>query len=125
MMSLHQLLAKLDIGRHEEDDVFLEELRKTDLSIFHPLSDLGYYSWEPNDATYKSLSSIKSETEVLCYIDLHGKPNRLKPIWQIETLKRFECPDRNEFENKCPYGEHEFVCFHVAVKIRTSLKFKI
>ena len=123
MAGLHQLLSKLNIdeGRRRGDDPFSEELKCTELSpFFDPLTDLGYFSWEPSGA-YKSLGSIKSCDEILRYIDLVGKPDNLKPIQQIDTPKRFVSPPSTAYKNKFPYGEVDVACIYVAVKVNTNI----
>ena len=118
MAGLDQLLSKLDIdgGRRGEDDDFPEQLKATGLSIFLPIADLGYFSWEAS-GDYKSLSSIKSTNEILHHIDLEGKPDSLKPIIQIETPKRFQSPKSTAYKSKFPYSEIDIACIHVAVKV--------
>lgn len=117
MAGLDQLLGKLEIdgGRKGEHDL-LDELKATELSIFVPIADVGYFAWEPSGA-YTSLASIKSEDEILRYIDLEGKPESLKSIRQIETPKRFQSPPSTALKNKFPYGEVDIACLHVAVKV--------
>ena len=69
MAGLDQLLGKLDIDgeRGSKEDAYSEQLKATEFSIFSPVKDLGYFSWKA-DGDYKALSNIKSEEEILRYI---------------------------------------------------------
>mmetsp|Transcript_19394 Transcript_19394/g.40905 ORF Transcript_19394/g.40905 Transcript_19394/m.40905 type:complete len:338 (+) Transcript_19394:65-1078(+) len=116
MSGLGHLLSKLNIeGGRREDNDFSEQLKATEFSIFRPIADFGYFSWEAS-GTYKSLSSIKTANEILHHIDLDGTPNRLKSIRHIETPKRFESPKSTAYKSKFPYSEIDIACIHVAVK---------
>lgn len=97
MAALDKLLSNLDIGGKSggEDDAFTEEIKATELSIFHPLVDHAYFSWKASGG-YKPLGDIKSENDILRFIDYGGKPDRLKPITHIVTPKRFEYPPSTE-----------------------------
>jgi len=118
MADLGKLLRKLNIngGKRDNDSAFLDELEATEFTIFQPLDNIGYFSWNAS-GDYKTLSSIKSDDEILLYLDYNGEPNRLKPIRQIETPKRFQSSHLSASrENKFPYGEADIACIHVAVK---------
>jgi hypothetical protein len=69
MASLNHLFDKLKIGKSGDDGIFSDELKETELTIFQPMSDFGYFRWDPKDHPYKPLSSIKASNEVTCYID--------------------------------------------------------
>lgn len=118
MADLDELLRNLNIGEGKSGDegALSDQLKETEFSIFRPLADLSYFSWTAS-GDYKSLSSIKSEDEILRYIDFEGKPERLKPIRQIETPKRFLSPKSTKYKNKFPYSETDIACIHVAVKV--------
>ena len=122
MASLDLLLNRLNIGGSTlgKDDNFSEELGATELSIFHPLSNLGYFSWDPKQDSCKALSSIQHKREISCYIDLNGKPDLLKPIQRIETPVRFRYLESTGFENKFPHGEIDIACLYVATKVSTA-----
>ena len=125
MAGLEQLLGKLGIASERKGgNDFSEELKSTELSIFEPVTDLGYFAWKPS-GSYKSLGSIKSEDEILHYMDLDGKPDNLKPLSQIHTPKRFQSPMSTAYKNKFPYGEIDIGCIHVAVKVRMQLLIRI
>ena len=117
MTSLDQLLGKLDIGSQREEREYAEQLKATEFSIFQPLADLGYFAWHAT-GNYKSLSSIKSEDEILRYINLGGKPDRLMPTSQIKTPRAFQYPESTAYKSKFPYSEIDIACVHVAVKVR-------
>lgn len=127
MASLDQLFSKLGIdgGRDGDKDEFAEELDATEFSIFKPLANLGYFAWKPpsNSPQYKPLSSIKSEKEVICYIDHEGKPDQLKSVKQLQVPKRFVSPPSTAIRNKFPYSEIDIACIHVAVKVSNTCFF--
>ena len=125
MASLDQLLGRLDIdggksGSTESD--FADQLDSLEFSIFRALNDVGFFAWKPS-GDYKALHSIKSKDEILRYIDMKGKPDRLKPTSQIVTPKRFMAPEDTEFKNKFPYSEIDIACIHVAVKVCSTIVF--
>lgn len=82
------------------DGSFVDELARTEFSIFDSVADLGYFSWKPNNSNYKALSSIKSKEEILCQ--------------GLELPKRFESPVPRTHDNKFPYGQTDIACLHVA-----------
>ena len=105
--------------QEREHKIFSEELKQTKLSNFQPISDMGYFAWNPKDHPYKSLTSIKSANEIVCYIDYDGMPDRLQSLQQMETPKRFQYPASNAHENKFPFGELDIAYLHVATKVST------
>ena len=124
MADLGKLLRKLNIngGKRGNDNAFLDELEATEFTIFQPLDNIGYFSWNAS-GDYKTLSSIKSDDEILLYLDYNGEPNRLKPIRQIETPKRFQSSHLSASrKNKFPYGEADIACIHVAVKVSVHVR---
>jgi hypothetical protein len=124
MADLGKLLRKLNIngGKRGNDNAFLDELEATEFTIFQPLDNIGYFSWNAS-GDYKTLSSIKSDDEILLYLDYNGEPNRLKPIMQIETPKRFQSSHLSASrKNKFPYGEADIACIHVAVKVSVHVR---
>ena len=96
------------------DDV--KQLKSKEFSIFKPLSDLGYFSWNPK-GDYIPLGSIKSSEELRRYINFEGTPNCLKSIEEIVTPKRFRSPAGTTHENKFLYGKIDIVCIHTTVKV--------
>jgi hypothetical protein len=124
MTDLGKLLHKLNIngGKRGNDNVFSDELEATEFTIFQPLDNIGYFSWNAS-GDYKTLSSIKSGDEILRYLDLNGEQNPLKPIRQIETPKRFHSSHRSASrKNKFPYGEADIACIHVAVMVSVHVR---
>lgn len=115
MASLHKLLLKLDIDGGE-DSKYSEQINATEFSILKPISDLGFFGWTATGG-YTPLNNIKSHVEVLRFIDLQGRPNRLRPTHQIETPKSFQVAKDTAFENKFPYSQHDIACLHVAVQV--------
>lgn len=119
MAGLDKLISKLDIdggGKHGGEVVFSEQLEATEFTIFRHIHDYGCFSWEAS-GDYKSLSSIKSTSEILCHIDFQGTPDRLRPIRQIKTPKNFQTPKSTAYENKFPYSDSHIACIHVAAKV--------
>ena len=59
VVGIDRLLSKLDIHgkEHGEGGDFPEQLRATEFTVFHPVTDYGYFSFKAF-ADYKSLSSI-------------------------------------------------------------------
>eukprot|EP00804_Cyclotella_cryptica_P003271 CCRYP_010509-RA/>CCRYP_010509-RA protein AED:0.04 eAED:0.04 QI:261/1/1/1/1/1/3/217/337 len=114
MASLYKLLRKLDIDGGE-DSKYSEQINATEFSILKPISDLGFFGWRPAGG-YTPLNNVKSKVEVLRFIDLQGRPNRLTPIHQIETPKRFQVAKDSAFENKFPYSQSDIASLHVAVQ---------
>jgi aprataxin len=95
---------------------FAHQLSKTAFTIFNPLQDLGYYTINPKQDTYNSLSNIKSAQEILCYIDTNGTPDRLQSITGKEEVA-FENPIQTALENRFPYGQMEVAGLHVAALV--------
>ncbi len=121
MTDLDRLLENLNLGKKVSGgSSFDEELEDTDLKIFCPISDLGYFSWNPR-GRYTSLSHIKSDREITRLVDEDDKPERLKPLRQIVTPMRFLSPRSNGFQNKFPYGEIDIACIHVATKVNVEI----
>lgn len=119
----------IDADDDEQFATFEEELNKTALSIFHPITDLGYFSWNPPPAynNYKGylkpLNQIQYADEITQYLDLQGKPDLVRPIELIETPKKFWKPPKGQYSrrtlpNKFPFGEWtESASLHVAVQV--------
>lgn len=104
---------------------FEDELSQTGLSIFDPLEDLGYYTWDPSSALsktdnnhqYKSLANILSVDEMLGgFLDLDGKPSRIDPIGDIKQKlpKAFEKISSKTVEMRYPFADTGIVAMHVA-----------
>lgn len=115
MASLYKLLRKLDIDG--EDSRYSEQINATEFSILKPISDLGFFGWRATGG-YTPLNSIKSKVDVVRFIDFQSRPNRLIPIHQIETPKRFQVAKDTAFENKFPYSQYDIACLHIAVQVR-------
>jgi hypothetical protein len=66
------------------------ELKKTKFTIFAPLSDYGYFGWNPGDerTKMKALSTVKSD-EIKDHIALEHKPRKLVDISQLHLPQRF------------------------------------
>jgi hypothetical protein len=58
MADLGKLLRKLNIngGKRGNDNAFLDELEATEFTIFQPLDNIGYFSWNAS-GDYKTLST--------------------------------------------------------------------
>lgn len=118
MADLSKLLRKLNIngGKLSNDNAFLDELEATDSlfsnlsttsGIFHGMRLVITRPWAASNQMMKSF-----------FTSTIGEPNRLKPIRQIETLKRFQSSHLSaSHKNKFPYGEADIACIHVAVKV--------
>jgi hypothetical protein len=119
MTDLEKLLHKLNIDEEKRSisGAFSIELEATEFTIFQPLDNLGYFAWKPSGG-YKSLGSIKSDDEIVDYLDLDGEPHRLKSIEQIKVPMRFQSSHLSDTrKNKFPYGETEIACIYVAAKV--------
>lgn len=91
------------------------EIDSAGFRIFECLSDLGYFSWNPpRNAVCKSLGSIASPDEFKKYIDLDGKPDKLKDPHSVNTFRPFLSLPEDTHENKFPYGKQDAVSLHVA-----------
>jgi hypothetical protein len=63
------------------DKIFHREVRKIGdtfgLKICTPLSDIGYFAWDPENAPYQALGSITSKEQILRFIEFDGKPDSI------------------------------------------------
>jgi aprataxin len=95
---------------------FVDQLQKSWFSIFIPIADLGYYSWNPKHDSYKQLNTIQMANDILKYIDVDGMPDRLKPV--VDCKVDFQNPNQTGFENRFPYGQTKVAGLHVATLVR-------
>ena len=80
------------------------------LTIFTPLSHIGYFTWDPKNAKHQALKSIASEDQVLQYIKLDGLPASMCiPEFEIIQFKSFE--SSSKYTNTFPYGKGEVAVF--------------
>ena len=98
---------------------FTQALESSKFTIFDSVSDLGYFSWTPK-GPYKSLSQIRSASEMIDMIDTDEKPNRIADIARINrSLPRdFESLPPQKHKNKYPFSHPYVVQLHVAVNHR-------
>jgi hypothetical protein len=91
---------------------FVRELSNIGFA-FTPLKDLGYYGLNP-ELPYKPLSSVDRE-DILQYLNVHGKPNQLRPV--LAQKVEFENPNQTAWENRWPFGQMEIAGLHVAALV--------
>lgn len=113
MADLTSLLEKLSIKARSQQGLD-DELQETELTIFKPLVDLGFFRWKPGNAKYQKLSSIETVADILPFIDLEGKPDALGNTNNLRLPKYFENVKPHTRENKFPYGQLDFACLYIA-----------
>ena len=91
-------------------------------TIFTPLSDIGYFTWGPKNATYQALKSITSEDQVLQYIKFDGLPASIC-IPESGTIQFQNLESSSKYTNTFPYGEGEIAGIHVAVSVSMLTNF--
>lgn len=102
--------------------LFARELAQTGFTIFKPISDLGFYEWEPDLQDHSTLSDISAE-EIKRQLHTRGKPARLVDPRKIKLPLSFPTLPPQIYENKYPLARCEIAGIHVATKIRgLSLK---
>jgi hypothetical protein len=100
-------------------DAFRIELEATKLTIFIPISDCGFYGWNPSGQAYESLSSIQTSNEIRNHIELDKKPTVLFPISQLQLPQLFDISlEPKAFLNQYPYGQYDIASLHVAAQHR-------
>ncbi|GAX23393.1 hypothetical protein FisN_15Lh112 [Fistulifera solaris] len=96
---------------------FKEELDKTGFTIFKPISDLGFYEWEPDLEDHSQLGDI-SANEIKRQLHVRGKPARLINLRTIRLPISFPDLSPQIYENKYPLARCEVAGIHVATKVR-------
>jgi hypothetical protein len=76
-----------------------EELSKARFSIFSDITDLGYFSWNPN-GPYQKLHDVRTSGDIVKHIDYHGIPSLVEPADDL----RKRCPLK--FKKLKPQGKH-------------------
>jgi hypothetical protein len=118
--TLEDVLGSLSLGEREEGEsnvLFKSELSKSGFSIFTPISDLGYFAWQPS-GSYKRLSNITSKEEIIDNLKLTEKPKQLVPSSSLRLPQTFKSLPPQEHENRFPYGQFDIACLHVATQHR-------
>jgi hypothetical protein len=86
---------------------FKNELDKTELSIFHPIADCGYFGWKTMNKAYRALSKIRSTDEIIRHIDIHLKPKEVLPITHLKLPCSFDMSlPPKLYRNKYPCGQY-------------------
>jgi hypothetical protein len=93
---------------------FHEALRQTELTVFEPIQDHGYFVWRAEDNRYCSLSDIKLKEQITSKINLHGKPKPLSPFHKRQFPYDIESLPTHGFYTKFPYCQYEIASLHVA-----------
>jgi hypothetical protein len=99
---------------------FEEELRSSSLTIFEPITDLGYFFWKPNDSlAYKTFTKVQSKKEILDQIQVNDSmPPTLVDLPSInrQLPKAFAHAHDQTYRNKYPYKMPHIVPLYVAKK---------
>lgn len=117
---LEGLLDNLSLGSKDSESVnsqFKDELKKTALEIFTPLSDHGYFSWKPQGSC-RNISSIKSSEQITDYVDLDERPKVLVNTSRLRLPQAFKSLPPQEQENQFPYGHYDIASLYVASQHR-------
>jgi hypothetical protein len=121
-----QSATKLSIDGNKEtqtSSAFHAELKKTKFTIFAPLSDYGYFGWNPGDkmTKMKALSTIQAD-EFKDHIDYGHKPLKLVDISQVRLPQRFHMylPPL-QHPSLYPFGQYYVASLHVATQHRDVL----
>lgn len=122
---IKEILA-LEISKAKSDDTtgfrpskgLVQALEATELSIFTPIADLGYFGWTPNGA-YKDLDEV-TVADVKGSIDVDMKPSLTVPIERLNSKLPlpFESLSPRETTNKYPHKPPHVTSINVAVRHR-------
>jgi hypothetical protein len=96
----------------------VQALKATNLSIFTPIADLGYFGWTPN-GEYKELDEV-TVADITESIDVDTKPSLIVPIERLMSKlpMTFESLSPRETTNKYPHKPPHVTSIHVAVRHR-------
>lgn len=103
-----------------KEDALQHEINEAAFRIFQCVSDHGYFSWKPQRGKpkYKNLSNISSTKEIVDYIDLEARPDRLVPMSSLRLPLEFPSLPPRLFENTFPFGQNETSHLYVATRHR-------
>lgn len=118
---LNYKVAIQEAGTASEASFFEDEINGTGLSIFQPLSDLGYFQWSPKGG-YTRLKDVRSSEEVTKFIEMNGQPSALVETSKLRLPVKFLQLDPDERDNKFPFGQNLVACLHVAAKRGVSFE---
>lgn len=97
-------------------NAFENAIAKTPFAgFFEPIRDLCYFSWEPDDLTYKTLDDVTSE-EIKDNIVPDVQPPKLIDISSISLPKMFLSLPSREYANKYPFGQTAAASLFVAIQ---------
>lgn len=122
--SIEKRLASLSLKCHQKlpdppNILFINQLKKTGLSIFKPVLDVGYFTWLPY-GPYLGLPFVLSAEQITDKIEYDGKPKRLI---DVKSLKDdfpipFHSLEPQKIDNRFPYSRYEIAGLHVASQHR-------
>jgi hypothetical protein len=97
----------------EPTSVFKEEIASTKFTIFTPISDCGYYNWNP--MKHPPLSEIQSSKDIIRHISVEAEPKEILPLSQLRVPRSFNISlPPNSHSNQYPFGQYDVASLYVA-----------